>query len=131
MKQLEIPEFSYWFNKRSKVVYHVYNCSDDDWGGYYRDRVSLTSCNGNSARRDWIITSDQLIRYYELIGEGIEEELATKLHDRNKYRRYKYCKTIYGNMKGLEDRHPDTFDSQQYLDCVNEYEEMIYSRRSK
>jgi hypothetical protein len=133
-----IPQFSYWFNRKSKIIYRVYNMSltdithydnnDNPVKGRWNNKASLTSLNSDR-RSEYIIRFDTLRKNYKFIAESVSEDQGSLFINKGRLVRYQCAKRILKNISSLcsfngESPEDHTLFSEQ-SQIVNEYEEMI------
>lgn len=108
-----LPEFSYWFNRKSRVVYSVYNMSPE------RGKVSLSTCNGSN-RNEYIINIDTLMDNYKFIGDHgeIDDALVIEFYDKRIYRQYRGAKKLMRRIK-------DSDFQKAYELIVDQYENKL------
>ena len=131
-----IPQFSYWFNRKSKIVYRVYNMSsfgtdithydnnDNPVKGRWNNKASLTSLNSDR-RSEYIIRFDTLRKNYKFIAESVSERQHYLFMNKSQLFRYQCAKNI---LRRMSEAHWMFFEQSQ---IVSEYEEMIGLRGSK
>ena len=119
-----IPEFSYWYHKRSKTIYTVFNLSLDSTDGWGSNKVSLTSLN-SGRRGEYIISFDRLRKNYKFIAESVSERQHYLFMNKSQLFRYQCAKNI---LRRMSEAHWMFFEQSQ---IVSEYEEMIGLRGSK
>ena len=119
-----IPEFSYWYHKRSKTIYTVFNLSLDSTDGWGSNKVSLTSLN-SGRRGEYIISFDKLRKNYKFIAESVSERQHYLFMNKSQLVRYQCAKNI---LRRMSEAHWNFFEQSQ---IVSEYEEMIGLRGSK
>tara|TARA_Y100000296_G_scaffold276_1_gene300 strand:- start:86 stop:505 length:420 start_codon:yes stop_codon:yes gene_type:complete len=113
-----IPEFSYWYHKRSKTIYTVFNLSLDSTDGWGSNKVSLTSLN-SGRRGEYIISFDKLRKNYKFIAESVSERQHYLFMNKSQLFRYQCAKKL---LRRRSEDHWNFFEQSQ---IVSEYEEMI------
>ena len=130
-----VPEWTYWRNPNSGVIYHcgVHRntwVEDDEFdeGGYDYDtnskHMSVTS-NNTQVERTYYYTWDEIVEKFEYLGECDDDDFYTNfLSNRTLYRHYKLSKSRLPYLRRMTKREPDAghdVELEKMLSYVEKY----------
>ena len=130
-----VPEWTYWRNPNSGVIYHCgvnrntwVEDDEFDEGGYDYDtnskHMSVTS-NNTQVERTYYYTWDEIVEKFEYLGECDDDDFYTNfLSNRTLYRHYKLSNSRLPYLRRMTKREPDAgheADLEKMLGYVEKY----------
>ena len=130
-----VPEWTYWRNPNSGVIYHCgvnrntwVEDDEFDEGGYDYDtnskHMSVTS-NNTKVDRTYYYTWDEIVEKFEYLGECDDDDFYTNfLSNRTLYRHYKLSKSRLPYLRRMTKREPDAghdVELEKMLSYVEKY----------
>ena len=130
-----VPEWTYWRNPNSGVIYHCgvnrntwVEDDEFDEGGYDYDtnskHMSVTS-NNTKVERTYYYTWDEIVEKFEYLGECDDDDFYTNfLSNRTLYRHYKLSKSRLPYLRRMVIREPNAghdVDLEKMLSYVEKY----------
>ena len=113
-----VPEWTYWRNPNSGVIYHCgvnrntwVEDDEFDEGGYDYDtnskHMSVTT-NNTKVERTYYYTWDEIVEKFEYLGECDDEDFYVNiLSNRKLYREFRYCKDRLPRLRRLHKSEPE------------------------